>query len=320
MNSRDEPTFISLFSGCGGSSWGYQMAGYRELLAVEWNDDAVMTFRLNFPEVPVHHGDIKLLSVAQCLQLADVQPGELDVLDGSPPCQGFSTEGKNRLSDSRNQLFQEYCRLLQGLQPKAFIMENVPGMIRGKNRLIAKVIFKELVACGYHVRMQVMNAMYFDVPQCRQRLIFVGTRHDLGVLPSHPRALSRPRTVAEALHGVPADPTAFIVGKHTRIFQAMKSVPAGQRRPGHHSHLRLPLHRPSPTLMAGLIGGIYHYWHPTEHRTLTFNEAKRLTSFPDHFQLVGSPSARWQQIGNSVPPLFMKAIALHVKDEILFRC
>ncbi len=80
-----KPTVISTFAGCGGSSLGYQMAGFRELLAVEWDDNAVATFRLNFSEVPVYHGDIGSLTVEECCRLANVQPGELDVLDGSPP-------------------------------------------------------------------------------------------------------------------------------------------------------------------------------------------------------------------------------------------
>ena len=87
------PTVISTFAGCGGSSLGYHMAGFRELLAVEWEQNAADTFRLNFPDVPLYHGDIAKLSVAECLRLAGVAPGELDVFDGSPPCQGFSTSG-----------------------------------------------------------------------------------------------------------------------------------------------------------------------------------------------------------------------------------
>lgn len=81
----DAPTVISTFAGGGGSSLGYSMAGYRELLAVEWDNNAVETFRLNFPDVPVYHGDITKLSVEECLKLAGIEPGELDLLEGSPP-------------------------------------------------------------------------------------------------------------------------------------------------------------------------------------------------------------------------------------------
>jgi hypothetical protein len=93
-----------MFAGCGGSSLGYSMAGYRELLAVEWDDHAVETFKANFPDVPVFHCDIAKLSVEEALRLTSLQPGELDVLDGSPPCQGFSTAGKRKMDDGRNQL------------------------------------------------------------------------------------------------------------------------------------------------------------------------------------------------------------------------
>jgi DNA (cytosine-5)-methyltransferase 1 len=176
---RNAPTVVSLFAGCGGSSLGYSMAGYRELLAVEWDDHAVATFRLNFPDVPVYHGDIAKLSVEECLRLADIRPGELDVLDGSPPCQGFSTAGKRKMDDGRNQLFREYVRLLRGLQPKVLVMENVSGMVKGKMKLIFAEILRELKESGYHVSARLMNAMYYDVPQSRQRMIFVGVREDL---------------------------------------------------------------------------------------------------------------------------------------------
>ncbi len=175
----DAPTVVSLFAGCGGSSLGYSMAGYRELLAVEWDDHAVETFRLNFPDVPVYHGDIGKLSVEECLRLAGVTPGELDVLDGSPPCQGFSTAGRRRMDDGRNQLFKEYVRLLRGLRPKVLVMENVSGMVKGKMKLIFVEILRELKASGYHVEARLMNAMYFGVPQSRERMIFIGVREDL---------------------------------------------------------------------------------------------------------------------------------------------
>jgi DNA (cytosine-5)-methyltransferase 1 len=142
----DAPTVISLFAGAGGSSLGYSMAGYQELLAVEWNDNAVETFKLNFPDIQVWHGDIAKLSVDECLEITGLEPGELDVLDGSPPCQGFSTAGKRQLDDPRNQLAMEFVRLLRGLKPKVFVMENVSGMVKGKMKLVFAEIMRELKA------------------------------------------------------------------------------------------------------------------------------------------------------------------------------
>ena len=127
---------MSTFAGCGGSSLGYTLAGGKVRLAVEWDDNAVETYRLNFPDTPIYHGDIAKLSVDECLRLSGLKVGELDIFDGSPPCQGFSTAGRRKLDDSRNQLFREYVRLLQGLQPRAFVMENVAGMVKGKMRLV----------------------------------------------------------------------------------------------------------------------------------------------------------------------------------------
>ena len=173
------PTVVSLIAGCGGSSLGYSMAGYRELLAVEWDDHAVETFKADFPDVPVFHGDIAKLSVEEALRITGLQPGELDVLNGSPPCQGFSTAGKQKMDDGRNQLFREYVRLLRGLQPKILIMENVSRIVKGKMKLIFVEILKELKASGYHVSARLMNAMYYGVPQSRQRMVFVGVREGL---------------------------------------------------------------------------------------------------------------------------------------------
>ena len=181
------PTVISTFAGAGGSSLGYSMAGYRELLAVEWDNNAVETFKLNFPGVPVYHGDIAKLSVDECMKLAGLTgPRQLDVLDGSPPCQGFSTAGKRDFKDDRNQLFREFVRLLRGLQPKVFVMENVSGMVKGKMKLIFADILRELKASGYVVSARLLNAMWFGVPQSRERMIFIGVREDLGIAPSHP--------------------------------------------------------------------------------------------------------------------------------------
>lgn len=180
LKTLDAPTVISTFAGCGGSSLGYSMAGYRELLAVEWDDKAVATFRLNFPDVLVYHGDIRKLTAEECLKLVGLKTGELDLLDSSPPCQGFSSAGKRQMDDIRNQLSFEFIRLLRGIKPKVFVMENVSGLVKGKMKLIFAEIMRELKASGYQVRCKLLNAMYFHVPQSRQRLIWIGVRNDWG--------------------------------------------------------------------------------------------------------------------------------------------
>lgn len=324
----DAPTVVSLFAGCGGSSLGYSMAGYRELLAVEWDDNAVATFRLNFPSVPVYHGNIAKLSVEHCLELAGIAPGQLDVLDGSPPCQGFSMAGKRSLDDPRNGLFREYVRLLRGLRPRAFVMENVSGLVRGKMKLVFAEILRELKASGYRVRARLLNAMYFGVPQSRERLIFVGIRDDLEADPGHPRPVATV-DLQSALADVRNE--SFPPGDFRPLFAAV--------RPGKtiiQCCNKTLIERYIPRLVRNRTYSFVNYgrrqrWdgpsqtivktfcpltpiHPAEDRNFTLEEAKRIGSFPDRFATTGSFESRWARIGNAVPPLFMRAVAAHVRS------
>ncbi len=327
------PTVISAFAGCGGSSLGYQMAGYKELLAIEWDNNAVETFSINFPDIPIYHGDIAKLSSEECMKLANIRKGELDILDGSPPCQGFTTYGKRRLNDPRNYLFKEYARLLRDLQPKVFIMENVIGMIRGHMKQIYLQIINTFRECGYRAKGEVMNAKYFNVPQSRERVIIIGVREDLGIEPTHPKPQSKPITVKEAFKNI--DNKTF--GKDTkgypqeRIYPLFKQGQNGLRKiyplfkKGQKSlngkffkTRRLAWNKPAPTICKTTTWtGFSQTIHPDEDRDLTIEEAKRLSSFPDNFKFVGTYSEQWARIGNSVPPNLMKAIAEHIKINIL---
>lgn len=307
-------TVISTFSGCGGSSLGYTLAGGKVRLAVEWNDNAVATYALNFPNTPIYHGDIKALSVDDCWRLSGLKPGELDILDGSPPCQGFSMEGNRMFNDSRNQLFQEFVRLLRGLKPKVFVMENVSGMVKGKMRLLFADCLKALKACGYKVKARILNAMYFDVPQSRQRLIFIGIREDLNLDPSHPKGQTVPKTVRQAFKGLSDDAAdRATLPPDSMISRLMRAVRPGGECCVHFSKRRLHWQRPSNSLCTVSLD----FWHPEEHRPLTRREIKRLQSFPDDYKFVGSVSQVFSRIGNSVPPNFMRAIAEHVRDNLL---
>jgi DNA (cytosine-5)-methyltransferase 1 len=323
------PTVISTFAGCGGSSLGYSMAGYRELLAVEWDDNAVETFRLNFPDVPVYHGDIAKLSVDRCLELAGLSgAGELDVLDGSPPCQGFSTAGRRIMEDSRNQLFQEFVRLLRGLRPKAFVMENVAGMVKGKMRLVFVEILKELKASGYAVRAKRLNAMWFNVPQSRERLIFIGVREDLGIDPGHPRPeRRRPITAGKALAGLEIDEgergILLAAGRKHPTYKYWDHIQPGKGNdsiPGVKTGFgakKLDPARPSRTVLKtdGNIG-MHGLMHWAERRRFTRREYTRLFSIPDQFEFAGGWSDAVSRMGNSVPPFMMEAIAKYVCESV----
>jgi len=313
------PTVISLFAGTGGSSLGYSMAGFRELLAVEFDPHAVEMFRLNFPEVSVFDQDIHQLTDEKCLELAKLKSGELDVLDGSPPCQGFSLTGPRREGDSRNQLFVEYVRLLRALKPKVFLMENVAGMVSGKTRKIFVEILKQLKESGYRVSARLLNAMYFNVPQDRRRLIFIGTREDLNVEPSHPKAQSWPVTMQTAIIDADLSGTPELIDEWKSIYGMIpRGDDAGALLNSHFSSKRPNLDTPSRTLTKMIGGkGFCTLFHPIESRSLSIGEIKRIGSFPDEFRLTGSFKDQWARIGNSVPPLFMRALARHIRTTIL---
>ena len=336
--AKDAPTFISTFAGGGGSSLGYSMAGYRELLAVEWDNNAVETFALNFPDVPVYHGDIKKLSVDECMRLAGVGVGELDLLDGSPPCQGFSTAGKRNLDDDRNQFFREFVRLLRGLRPKVFVMEQVSGLVKGKMKLVFAEIMREFKVSGYQVSTRLMNTMYFNVPQSRQRLIFIGVRDDLGAVPSHPEAEKVPVLVGEAFLNVGSSMPAPIKNGQEEVLRhipqngsAINYVPQSvlavhvPKMVNNKTYSfggicrRLDMRRPSITLSKEFIPYSNTPIHPLEDRWVSGEECKRIASYPDEFVFVGEYKQWLARIGNSVPPLFMRSIARHIRTEILAR-
>lgn len=324
-----KPTVISTFAGCGGSSLGYHLAGYKELLAVEWNKDAVETFRCNFPDIPIYHGDIAELTGDECLRLAGIKKGELDVFDGSPPYQGFSSAGKRKFDDPRNSLFKEYARLLNDLQPKVFVMENVTGMVKGCMKQAYLQIIKTLRACGYKAKGEVLNAKYFNVPQSRERVIIIGVREDLKIEPSHPKPEGKPISIKEALYGLSLDvkdekinhswldesPT----GRDTKTWYLADKAKQGQRYAG--QQRRAIWDKPFPTITKPSSDGmrIPSYLrnsacHPLMTRVFSIRELARGASFPDNFIFKEDGACR---IGNSVPPNLMKAIAEHIKINIL---
>lgn len=307
------PTVISTFAGCGGSSLGYSMAGFRELLAVEWDNNAVETFKLNFKDIPVYHGDIAKLSIDECLEITNLKVGELDVFDGSPPCQGFSTAGKRDFGDSRNQLFREYVRLLRGLRPKVFVMENVYGMVKGVMKLIFSEIMYELKASGYNVKSCLMNTMYFGVPQSRPRMIFIGIRNDININITYPSAEYRPISVLDGLINIRPDiHSLHILKVGSKTYKAWASICPGESMPNFKSRKKVDPQKPINTQGKGRP-----HFHWSEPREMVANEVARLGSFPDQFLFIGNPRDINARVGNSVPSLFMRAIAKHIRKEIL---
>lgn len=305
---------VSTFAGCGGSSTGYKMAGAEVVAAVEWDDHAVECYRLNHPTTKVFHGDIAKVDPEAILNATGLDVGELDLLDGSPPCQGFSTAGARVLDDPRNSLFREHLRLVDALEPKCVVIENVAGMLKGKMKPVAGEIVQSLKDRGYQVAAGLMEAQYFGVGQRRPRVFFIGSR--VGQ-PSLPRATSRPVTAGQALRGiVPDDNPDLSNPKHMWLARNMRPGEPGSaallragHKPGYFSSKMLHPERPSQTLTKQYpFGGFFHW----ERRHLSIREALVLTGFPADYQLPGKFAQRWARVGNSVAPPMTREIARQV--------
>jgi len=239
------------------------------------------------------------------LRLAGVKPGELTVFDGSPPCQGFSTAGKREIGDARNQLFREYCRLLEGLRPRAFVMENVSGMVKGDFKIVFAEILRTLKRCGYRVKARLLNAMFFGVPQSRERMIFVGVREDIGREPSHPAGWSEPISLLSGLSGLSGLSMVREGFGPTKLDRVRNEEFANKWRSAHLPCCTIVKSRP-PIL--GFESG--------PQREMAPHECQRIGSFPDAFRFTGGASKAVERIGNSVPPLLMRSIAAHVRTLV----
>jgi DNA (cytosine-5)-methyltransferase 1 len=202
---------VSTFSGCGGSSTGDRMAGFRMLYASEFVSAAQDTYRNNMaPYTHLDTRDIREVTGADLLAAAGLGVGEIDLFDGSPPCSAFSTAGRleggwgkvKKYSDTKQRvddLFFEYVRLIKETQPRVFVAENVAGLVRGVAKGYFLEILAALKAAGYRVIAKVLNAAWLGVPQVRNRLILVGVRNDLAMAPVHPRPMPYQYTVRDAL-------------------------------------------------------------------------------------------------------------------------
>ncbi len=200
----------STFSGAGGSCLGYRMAGFKVAWASEFIPAAQDTYRANHNDTILDTRDIRTVQPEEVLAALKMQPGDLDLLDGSPPCASFSTAGKReagwgkvkKYSDGAQRtddLFHEFIRLVRGIRPKVFVAENVSGLVKGTAKGMFLQILAAMKASGYRVTCRVLDAQWLGVPQQRQRSIFVGVREDLNREPVHPTPLPYRYSVRDAL-------------------------------------------------------------------------------------------------------------------------
>ncbi|NBV20545.1 MAG: DNA cytosine methyltransferase [Proteobacteria bacterium] len=178
-------TTVDLFCGAGGITEGFRRAGYSCLYGNDINFWAIETFRANHPNTTADNRPIEKVDAAALRRSLNLEPGELDVLVGGPPCQGFSINAPERfLEDPRNSLFKHYVRFLNEFRPKTLLIENVPGMLSLGGGVIFEQILQALRAHGYHVQARILFAGHYGVPQERWRMIILGSR--FSPPPNHP--------------------------------------------------------------------------------------------------------------------------------------
>ncbi|MEN6350368.1 MAG: DNA cytosine methyltransferase [Syntrophomonas sp.] len=168
---------VDLFAGAGGLSCGLEMAGFFPVLANEINPNYAETYKQNHPNVEIVVDDIRAVCDRNLKKIIGLKVGELDLLAGGPPCQGFSINAPIRsLEDKRNHLFKDYLRIAETLKPKAILIENVPGIISLGQGTVVKQIYQELERIGYSVSHRILFAGHYGVPQMRFRTTFIAIK------------------------------------------------------------------------------------------------------------------------------------------------
>lgn len=330
----------STFSGCGGSCLGYRMAGYKVAYANEFIEEAQRTYKANHPNSFLDTRDIRTVQPDDVLKACNLAKGDLDILDGSPPCSAFSTVGKrekgwgevNKYSNKEQRvddLFFEYTRLLDGIQPKVFVAENVSGLVKGTSKGYFKRILTALKNCGYNVSCRVLDAQWLGVPQSRQRTIFVGVRKDLRLPPVHPKPFPYRYTLRDSIYDLRyvdidneawCDRGADTPSGEYSIAQNWRECAPGTNHPVRFQVRKPVWDEPSHTLTTYVLRPhAASIMHPEQCRKFSIREAKRISGLPDDFVLTGTFQERGERLGRLVPPPMMMQIAKTIQNEILER-
>lgn len=343
------PKAIALFSGCGGLSLGFAAAGYNLVGHVEIDESANKIYGLNFAHSKLLGTDICDITDSQ-IKCWNQEFGDIDVIIGGPPCQGFSLAGKRNPEDLRNQLFEYYSNIVSLIHPKAFIFENVrllTSMKTSDDKLFIDRIFDSFSKAGYHLAKKELNVSDYGVPQSRERVVIVGIRNDIDKNFEFPVAthqaepsLKSKKTLSfwEATHDLAFlesgeasdDPLHWSIVHPEHVIRWLKNVPEGcSAHDNEDSDLRPPSgfnttykrirwNEPCSTITTNfsMISGCRNV-HPTATRSLTIREAARAQSFPDEFVFVGKWGDIRKAIGNAVPPIFAEIIAQNIKNQIL---
>lgn len=335
---------LDLFCGAGGLSYGFERAGYRILLGIDNDAKALETFRANHEGAKTICGDITNITYKD-----DIWPligGEnIDVIIGGPPCQGFSLSGPRNFNDPRNKLYLSYIRLVEEIRPRAFVIENVPGLVGLFEGEVKDNIISVFTQMGYEVDYRILCSADYGVPQNRKRVVFVGTKQDEKrfeypvprkdlvtcemALADLPPLINELGSEVQEYACVPqnayqrlmrersSDVYNHIAATHSeRVRHIISLVPDGgnykdlpeefrKSRNFHVAWTRFASGRPAPTIDTGHR----HHFHYKYNRVPTVRECARLQSFPDDFHFIGNKTQQFRQVGNAVPPLMAQCIA-----------
>lgn len=308
--------YVSLFSGGGGLDLGFERAGFEPLVCLDNDPVSCATLEANRPSWNVICDDIRNF---------DATPyAGADVVVGGPPCQGFSTAGKGNPDDPRNFLWEEYMRVVEEVQPRAIVLENVSALTHKRNGDHLTGIMERLSKNGYSFAYRVLNAADFGVPQSRRRLIVIGIRDGEASLPEPTTAKNQPRVIDAISDLVELPPTPdfnHVPNQHAdNVVARWNELGPGETDPNYR-RARLDPEKPSMTIRAGggygpngdHLGGFHPPIHPTLPRQLTVREAARIQSFPDDWILIGPKTIQGRQIGNAVPVGLAEAIGQHLR-------
>lgn len=347
----EEPVVVELFCGCGGTSLGFEMAGYHIAVGCDIHRPSIETFKLNHKTASTILGDIKKVTPKMITDLLGKR--KVNVLIGGVPCQGFSLNNRKRhKSDERNFLYREFLRFVQELQPDAILLENVLGMQSTGN--FVKNIERNLSkAGGMRVRSQLLFAPDYGVPQARSRLVFIGVRGvrkfdfsriqktngpdtgqpyntvrdaigDLPRLSSNGEAKAYDREAESDYQrlmrqgvGMNALTNHKAPNHPADVISMIRDTPPGQPMyEKYKQRIRLAWDMQSPTQVSGGIRPQFQFGHPEDNRGLTIRERCRIQSFPDSFYVTGGIVQGRVQTGNAVPPLLAKAVALAIREYL----
>ena len=340
---------LDLFCGAGGLSYGFESAGFDILVGIDNDAKALETFELNHKGSKSICGDITQITYEEHIKPL-LGGKQIDVIVGGPPCQGMSLSGPRKFDDPRNKLYLSYIRLVKEIQPKAFVIENVPGLVGLFGGQIKDSIIEKFTEMGYHIEYKILCSADYGVPQSRKRVVFVGTK--VGSF-EYPAINSNVVTCSMALSDLPAledelgeEVSEYAMSPQNHYQQLMRRksdvvlnhvaashsdkvkkiialVPDGgnyknlpeeyrESRNFHVAWTRFASNKPAPTIDTGHR----HHFHYKYNRVPTVRECARLQSFPDDFKFLGNKTQQFRQVGNAVPPLMAQAIAEQVKKML----